>query len=147
MRPAEPRGVDEPEVEAREIVDSLHPVRVARSPEAGMRGRPHLVALGDLPQPAREAAIAAGAMQDEQRRTAPAAPHVHVDAADGDALFARIHGQLPMRCDVCVPATLSRAIGQWKLWDGTRVRRWRSGDRCSARTEMTLSWCWSVPST
>src|SRR3989442_1272953 len=89
--PAEAGGVDEPEIEAREIVDAFHPRRVARPSESGMGGGPHGEALGHLLDPPRPSAIAAGTVEDHQRLALAAGPRVDVDTADRDRLLTGSH--------------------------------------------------------
>src|SRR3989442_11581710 len=91
MRPAEPGGVDEPEMEPGEVVDAVHPVGVAGAPEARMRGRPHREALGHLREPPGPPTVAAGAVEHQQRVALPADPGVHADTADRDGLLSRSH--------------------------------------------------------
>ena len=83
VRPARAGGLDEPEIEAREVVDALHPLRVAgarRSPDAW--APTSCSAPPPAVHPAPPAAVAAGAVQHQQRIAPPAHPGVDVDAAD-----------------------------------------------------------------
>src|SRR5439155_3743750 len=91
MRPAEPGGVDEPEMEPGEVIDAVHPVGVAGAPEARMRGRPHCEALGHLREPPGPPTVAAGAVEHQQWVALPADPGVHADTADRDGLLSRSH--------------------------------------------------------
>src|SRR3989442_8575484 len=91
VRPAEPGGVDEPEIEPGEVVDALHPVGVARAAEAGMRRSPDREVLGNLLHPACPSPVAAGAVEHEQGIAPPTDPRVDVDAADRDRLLAGSH--------------------------------------------------------
>src|SRR5262249_55153709 len=91
VRPPELRRLDEPEIEPREVVDALHPVGIVRAPEAWMGRCPHGEALRDLVEPARPAAVAAGAVEHQQRLARPADPGMYADAADRDRLLTRSH--------------------------------------------------------
>ena len=92
VRTVEARGFDEPQVEAREVVDALHPLRVPRAAEARMRRRPHRVTRRQLLYRAREATVASGAVQDQQRRPLASDPGVYVDATDADGVLTDSHG-------------------------------------------------------
>jgi hypothetical protein len=83
--------IDEPEVEAREIVDPIHPLGVTGSAEARVRRCPHGVALGDPIHPAAPAAVAAGAVQHEQRGAPAADPGLDADTTDRDGLLTWSH--------------------------------------------------------
>src|SRR5262245_22543897 len=91
MRPAETGGLDEPEMEPGEVVDGVHPVGVVRAPESRVRRSPHREALGNLIEPARPAAVTAGAVEDQQGSALPADPRVDAGAADGDRLLMGSH--------------------------------------------------------
>src|SRR5262249_25846224 len=84
VRALEPGRIDEPEMEAREVVDAFHPVGGAGAPEAGMGGSPHREALPHLFHPPRPPTVAPCPVQDEQRRASATNPRVDVDVPDPD---------------------------------------------------------------
>src|SRR5882724_9491572 len=74
-----------------------------------MRRRPHGEALRDLIEPARPAAIAAGAVEDQQRIALSADPGVYADAADQDRLLTGSHA--PYYAPAAVRAAGRRGAG------------------------------------
>src|SRR4030095_6988013 len=92
VAPGAPGGLDEPEVEPGEVVDTVHPFGVAGAPEARVRGCPHCEALRYLCKPAGPATIAAGAVEHQQGLALPTDPGMHAHATDRDRLLTRSHG-------------------------------------------------------
>src|SRR6185503_734221 len=89
--PAELRRVDEPQIEAGEVVHAFHPLGVAGGAEAGMGRGPDRVTLRHLVQPAAPATTAPGAVEHRQRGAVSPYPGVDVDAADRDRLLKGSH--------------------------------------------------------
>ena len=87
----EPHYVEEPEVEAREVVDALHPVGRVGAAEARMGGGVDRVALGHRVHPAEPAPVAARPVEDQQGIALAADPQLHPGRADRDRLLARLH--------------------------------------------------------
>src|SRR5262249_56293592 len=84
-------GFDEPEMDRGQVVDAAHPVGVAGAPEPRVRRRPHGEALGNLIEPARPAAVTAGAVEHQQRRALTTDPRVYAGTADRDGLLTGSH--------------------------------------------------------
>src|SRR5262249_62321507 len=91
MGRAESGGFEEPEMEPGRVVDAAHPVGVGGAPEPRVRRRPHGEALGNLIEPARPAAVTAGAVEHQQRRALTTDPRVSAGTAYRDPLPTSSH--------------------------------------------------------